>query len=79
MCFELGITHGSGFHECVPKCVPGLENCPDVVAFSNPLELIRDALHIGMTTEQIFLTLFLCRFFHPVKLMTELMSLGGTH
>jgi hypothetical protein len=25
----------------------GLENCPDVVAVPNPLELIGDALHIG--------------------------------
>jgi hypothetical protein len=78
MCFELVITHVFGFHECVPKCVLGLENRPDV-ALSNPLELIRGALHIGMTIEQICLTSFLSRFSHLVKLMTELMSLGGTH
>jgi hypothetical protein len=47
MCSELGITHMSGPHECVPKCVRALENHRDVVAFPNPLELIRVALHIG--------------------------------
>jgi hypothetical protein len=46
MCCELGITHRSGSHESVPKCVLGLENRPDVGAVPNPLELIRDALHI---------------------------------
>jgi hypothetical protein len=29
-------------HLCVPKCVLGLENRPDVVAVPNPLELILD-------------------------------------
>jgi hypothetical protein len=47
MCCELGITDKFGSHECVPKCVLGLENRPDVVAVPNPLDLIRDALHIG--------------------------------
>jgi len=43
----LGITYWSGSHECVPKGVLGFENRLDVVAVPNPLELIRDALHIG--------------------------------
>jgi hypothetical protein len=47
LCCALGIIHGSGSHACAPKCVSGLENRPDVVAVPNPLELIRDALHIG--------------------------------
>jgi gamma-glutamyl phosphate reductase len=34
---ELGIAHRSGSHECVPKCVLGLENRPDVVAVPNTL------------------------------------------
>jgi hypothetical protein len=46
LCCALGIIHGSGSHECGPKCVFGLENRPDV-AVPNPLELIRDALHVG--------------------------------
>jgi hypothetical protein len=46
MCSELGITHGSGCHECVPKSVLGLENRPDL-AVPNLLELMRDAFHIG--------------------------------
>jgi hypothetical protein len=33
--------------ECVPKCVLSLEDRPDDVAVSNPLKLIRDALHTG--------------------------------
>jgi hypothetical protein len=29
-CCELGITHWSGSHECVPKFVLGFENLPDI-------------------------------------------------
>jgi hypothetical protein len=47
MCCELGITRVSGFYEWVPECVLGLENRPDILAVPNPLELTRDALHIG--------------------------------
>jgi len=30
VCCELGITHWSGSHECVPKFVLGFENLPDI-------------------------------------------------
>jgi hypothetical protein len=31
VCCELGITHCSGSHECVPKGLLGFENIPDVL------------------------------------------------
>jgi len=43
----LGVTHRSGPHEFLPKCVLGISNRPDDVGVPNPLELFVDALSKG--------------------------------
>jgi hypothetical protein len=47
ICCLLGISHRSGSHECVPKCVLVSEYLLYFAAVPNPLELIRDTLHRG--------------------------------